>query len=97
MLANVIASFCAVRAPYRSANGRSPPGEASSWRAPRPRALPLDVRERIGRARRAGTTYAAIADALNRDGVPHRTRCQALAALYRCLGVARRVAASSAP
>jgi DNA invertase Pin-like site-specific DNA recombinase len=36
----------------------------------RPRAMATDVRDRIQREREAGQTYAAIADALTREGVP---------------------------
>jgi DNA invertase Pin-like site-specific DNA recombinase len=43
---------------------------AAGVRLGRPPALPDNVRERIVRARQSGSTYATIADALNRDGVP---------------------------
>jgi len=72
MLANVLASFAQFE--RRLIGQRTAEAlrakRAAGVRLGRPRALPSDVRQRIARARLDGATYAAIADALNRDGIP---------------------------
>jgi resolvase-like protein len=44
--------------------------KAQGMKLPRPSLVPLNVRSRIVTARKRGTSYAAIARALNADGVP---------------------------
>ncbi len=72
MLANVLASFAQFE--RRLIGQRTAEAlrakRAAGVRLGRPRALPRDVSERIAQTRRDGATYAAIAEALNRDGVP---------------------------
>jgi len=72
MLANVLASFAQFE---RRLIGQRTSEALRAKRAAgvhlgRPRALPNDVGLRIANARRSGATYAAIAEALNRDGIP---------------------------
>ena len=61
---------------------------AAGVRLGRPPALPDDVRQRISEARRSGATYAAIADALNRDGADG-ARGDAVATVDSSVGAAR--------
>jgi DNA invertase Pin-like site-specific DNA recombinase len=72
MMANVLASFAQFE--RRLIGQRTAEAlrakQAAGVRLGRPSTLPDEVRERIGEARSAGATYAAIADALNRDGIP---------------------------
>lgn len=72
MLANVLASFAQFE--RRLIGQRTAEAlrakQATGVRLGRPPMVPPHVRNRIAHARKSGATYAAIAEALNRDGVP---------------------------
>lgn len=72
LMANVMASFAEYERQLIAARTSAALQQlkAQGRRLGRPRTMPVEVTERIVRARTEGMTMAAIADSLNDDGVP---------------------------